>query len=369
MEYREIRASEIVDYANQVVRSADPVVPITPWRASSQAKNPDARPDDVLLMVALDKSKKIVGYIGLLPFQLPDTTTERIFWNTCWWVTPDAGAGVSMNLFFRFLKATGNRVVFSDMTEKTAEILRRIQGYQVSSRTGIVLRFRHAYHSRIRNNKKTYTVLRMFAATGGGRLVDTLLNIWSNDRIDRWLKDHPAPCTVGRCPEPNEQHLRFAREHACEGLTLPSIERFNWWKDHPWRVPADNDTRLIARRYFFSSISEQNDLYILECNCNESLTGLAIISNRDGVLKTHYLYYRSDSEHDFYQAIFRHFVTLPGAHTLVSFHEGFARFVSRQTFPMRIREAVRYTAFSATLKDIPGKNTRLQDGDGDYVFT
>ena len=54
MEYRVIRASEIVDYANQVARSADPVVPITPWRADSQDKNPDVRPNDILLIVALN---------------------------------------------------------------------------------------------------------------------------------------------------------------------------------------------------------------------------------------------------------------------------------------------------------------------------
>ena len=212
--------------------------------------------------------------------------------------------------------------------------------------------------------------MKMIAATGIFWLVDMVFNTLNNQRLDRWLKNNPAPCAVKICLEPDEQHLRFVHEHAVEDLTMPTIERFKWWKENPWRVPADNFTRPIARRYYFSSISEQNELFILECHCNESLIGLAILSNRDGVLKTHYLYYRKEIETDFYQTVFRVVVSLRDTHTLISFHEGFARYVSRQIFPrLHIREADRYTAFSATLKDKLGKNIRLQDGDGDYIFT
>jgi hypothetical protein len=370
MEFREIKASEIVDFANQLGASAAPVLPVTSWRARSQAENPDVRAGDTLLIVAFDAHEQIAGYIGLLPFQLPDTDTERIFWNTCWWIDPDAGAGVSLSLFSRFLKATGNRVVFSDMTDKTAEILRRLQGYQVSSRSGVVVRFRHAYNSRIRNSRNIPRVLQLVAVTGVFRLADVLLNAGRKGQMARWLKVHPAPCTVNMCEEISDQHMHFAREHAGEDLTLPTTERFKWWKDHPWLVPPDSNTHRIARRYYFSALVRQNELFVLECNCNDTLAGFGIISNRDGVLKTHYLYFRSDLEQEFYLSLYRYMMCLHGAHTLVSFYEGFAGFVNKQSFPViHTREATRYTALSDSLKEELGQNTRLQDGDGDYIFT
>lgn len=370
MEYRVIKASEIVDFANQLAASRAPVLPVTPWRARSQAENPDGRPDDTLLIVAFNKAEQIAGYIGLLPFQLPDNGTERIFWNTCWWIDPDAGAGVSLSLFSRFLKATGNRVVFSDMTEKTAEILRRLQGYNVSSRSGVVVRFRHAYNSRIRNSRKTPRLFQMLAVTGIFSLADVFLNSGRKGQMARWLKSHPAPCTVKMCGEIQDKHIQFAHEHASNALAIPSKERFRWWRDHPWLVPPDRYVRRIASRYYFSAISLQNQLFVLECNCNDTLAGFGIISNRDGVLKTHYLYYRSDREQEFYLSLSRYMVRIPGAHTLVSFHEGFAGFINKQSLPVTyFRKATRYTALSDSLKEELGKNTSLQDGDGDYIFT
>jgi|GEM_PF-2152896 len=370
MEYRYVKASEIVDFAYQVASSTSPVVPVTPWRARSQAENPDARPDDLLLIVAFGTSGQIAGYIGLLPCQLPGAEMVRISWNTCWWVAPGAGAGVSLSLFSRFLKATGNRVAFSDMTEKTAGILRRLQGYHVASRTGMAVRFRHAYNKRIRTSRKSPRALQVIAVTGIFRLADVLLNTGRKKRMERWLREHPAPCRLTVSRELHETHTAFSREHSEGEITLPSAARFNWWQDHPWLVPPDSLTRRIARRYYFSSLSAQNELFICECTCNDVLTGFAIISNRDGVLKTHYLYFRSDHEQAFYQSLFGHLVTIPGAHTLVSFHEGFAGFVEKQKFPaLHATKATRYTALSESLKEKLENNTRFQDGDGDYIFT
>lgn len=370
MEFREIRASEIVDFANQVAASSSPVVPVTPWRAGSQAENPDARPDDILMVVAIDNSETIAGYIGLLPFQLPGNEAERISWNTCWWVAPGAGAGVSLSLFSRFLKITGNRVAFSDMTEKTAGILRRLQGYHVASRTGMAVRFRHAYNKRIRTSRKSPRVFQLVAVTGILRMADVVLNTGRKKRMERWLRAHPAPCRITVSRELRETHIDFARTHSEGDITLPSIQRFNWWQEHPWLVPPDSFTRQIARRYYFSALAVQNELFIPECICNDVLAGFAIISNRDGVLKTHYLYFRSDSEQAFYQSLFSHLVTIPGAHTLVSFHEGFAGFVEKQKFPaVHARKATRYTALSVPLEEALENNTMFQDGDGDYIFT
>ncbi|MDF1571468.1 MAG: hypothetical protein P1P82_07630 [Bacteroidales bacterium] len=370
MEIREIKASEIVDFANQVAASTSPVLPVTPWRAGSQAENPDARPDDLLLIVAIGNAGQIAGYIGLLPFQLSGNETERISWNTCWWVAPGAGAGVSLSLFSRFLKVTGNRVAFSDMTEKTAGILRRLQGYHVASRTGMAVRFRHAYNKRIRTSRKAPRVLQVAAVTGIFRLADGILNTGRKKRTERWLREHPAPCRITVSRELHDTHVDFAREHSKGDITLPSIKRFNWWRDHPWLVPPDSYTRRIARRYYFSALAVHNELFIPECTCNDVLAGFAIISNRDGVLKTHYLYFRSDSEQAFYQSLLNYLITIPGSHTLVSFHEGFAGFVEKQKFPaVHARKATRYTALSLPLEETLENNTRFRDGDGDYIFT
>lgn len=370
MEYRYIKASEITDYALHLAGSEAGVLPITPWRAGSQALNPDVLPGDTLLIVAIDKSDKVAGYIGLLPFRMQDTNSERIFWNTCWWVAPEAGASISLSLFSRFLRETGNKVVFSDMTEKTSEILRRLKGYHLASRSGSVLRFRHAYHRRIMSSWKSHPLLRIVAATGFFRLTDTYLNALIRRKRSRWLEEHPASCQTTSQELLTEDHVNFALQHAGETFSLPSVERFNWWKEHPWLVPPDKAKRRIARRYYFSALAVENDLFVVECTCNDGLAGFAIMSRRDGVLKTQYLYYKEDREEEFYQSLFRYVVTESGAHTLISFQERFVEYVRKISYPVvHQRDAVRYTAVSESLQEMPGADGMLQDGDGDYIFT
>lgn len=370
MEYRCVKASEIIAFARQVAESGAPVLPVTPWRARSQAENPDALPGDTLLIVAYDADKKTAGYIGILPFRPAGKAADRIYWNTCWWVAPGAGASVSLSLFSKFLEETGKRVVFSDMTEKTAEILQRLKGYRMETRSGVMMRFRHAYQRRIINSKNSRRILKILASTGVPGLADLFLNSMAKRRMNQWLRDHPAPCTVRICGELTADHVAFATEHTVTDFTVPSIERFSWWRKFPWLVSPERDAHRIADRYYFSSLAKQNDLFVVECLSNESLVGVAILSNRDGVMKTQYLYYRHDGETSFFLSLLRHLLVQSGAHTLITFHEAFAGFVRSQSLPAaQIREFERYTGFSESILDVAGINGKLQDGDGDYIFT
>lgn len=369
MEYRYVKASEIVDFASRFTEGAAPVLPVSPWRARSQAENPDAHPGDTLLIVALDKAGNIAGYIGLLPFRPGEKSTDRIFWNTCWWVNPEAGASVSLALFSKFLEATGKRVAFSDMTEKTAEILRRLKGYRLSTRSGAMIRFRYAYHDRILKSKNSGHAGKWLASTGLVRLADMLLNIGVNRRLNHWSSNHSSPCRINVTGELGAHHVDFAIKHGGKYFSQPSVERFNWWKQYPWLVPPGKTARRIADRYYFSSVAMHNDLFVVEYFCNESLAGFAILSNRDGVVKTQYLYYRED-QHEAYFLSLLNYMLQNGAHTLITFHEDFARFVKKQKLPVvQLHELERYTALSEHLMDQPGIEGKLQDGDGDYIFT
>ena len=62
------------------------VLPITPYRAHSQIKNPKAEDSDICLIVARD-GEKINGYIGILPdYIFIGEKKRKIGILSSWWV-------------------------------------------------------------------------------------------------------------------------------------------------------------------------------------------------------------------------------------------------------------------------------------------
>lgn len=106
------------------------VVPISPHRARSQARNPLAEPGDVAMVTAWEDGR-LVGYLGLLPAVLRhDGRRTPVAWMTTFFVAPElAGRGVGRRVL-QAATALG-RDVFTTLYTPAAGRAQQAAGFRV----------------------------------------------------------------------------------------------------------------------------------------------------------------------------------------------------------------------------------------------
>lgn len=368
MRIRHIPASELLEFAEKAGSYYDGNIPITPWRAESQIKNPFTNPDDVLLVVAEDENK-LLGYIGILPGKAGRINTPRLFWNSCWWVAEGAGAAVSLFLLNEFMKITNKQVAFSDLTEKSKTIIEKL-GFEISERRGILLRIRSGLHQRIKIRKKSGLfsgLLVLLSLSGIFKLMDFILN--SKGSLLKNFSDITENIDVQKLWIPDKECFSFIQEVAKDNITQPDEAYFKWWLTSRWLAKDTKESRAISERYYFSSLASIFELFLVKVRSGEEIIGLALLGNREGVIKTHYLWCREEDALSFYNGLAQQIVEGNKVHSIISFHEGFAEYLKDKFgFKTGSKELKRYTAISSVIKSSQAEY-HFQDGDGDYIFT
>ena len=240
------------------------VAPITLTRALSQSKNPYARPEDLVLLVAFNRDQ-CVGYHGLLPAVLKHgDNLARIHWATTFFVAPDfRGQGIGKQLL-KEIKDSKIDFVVCQMTESarrayrsigfkdfgqlsyfqlrvdrldflarffdaTARWLRKKTPYPSSGYAGPVSRLQRFIY------RLTKILFYRLVACRGHRRPKRRFTWKTVDRIDQSLFDrsnrHPAPS--------------FYR----------GIEAVNWMINCPW-VVSGNARKSDLPRYYFADVRD-----------------------------------------------------------------------------------------------------------------
>ena len=368
MEIRHIKASELVEFAEKASSYYKDDIPITPWRVLSQANNPFAKADDVLLIVA-EENKKLLGYIGILPGILANDSSERIFWNSCWWSNPASGAMVSMTLLSEFMKMTSKRVAFSDLSQRTQAIIQKL-GFNVMEREGVLINLKSALHSRSAFRKKSdfkSKGLILTRKTGVFLALDMLLNLFRRTVYRKFDKNPEV--RILKSENPGEEFYSFIKDHSQDAITVPTSQHIKWWFSDSWLVEENAKTKSTSEKYYFSSLAKNFTLWTLVIKLGEKIIGTAILSRKDGVLKTHFLHYSKDNKILFFKTLIRNATEEKVNKRFISFHEEFSEFLIEESkIKNRIKKLKRYTAISTIFSD-NDKEFQFQDGDGDYIFT
>ncbi len=368
MEIRHILASELVEFAEKASSHYQGDIPITPWRAISQSNNPYAKSDDILLIV-VEENRNLLGYIGILPGIVGKDSGQRIFWNSCWWTDPDAGALVSMTLLSEFMKATSKSVAFSDLSERTKEIIQKL-GFEVHVRNGVLIKLRSALYSRSavlpKRNFKSKSLM-ITRKLGILFAIDIFLNLFSRSVFSKL--DLPDNVNLSEHSIPDSEINSFIEEHARNSITIPSTKYVEWVVSKAWLVQGNKQSKEIAGKYYFSSLQEDFKTWVQIVRRGEDIIGCAILSRKEAVLKTHFLYYSEDDKRLFFRALVDVFSKDSGNHRLLTFHEEFTEYlIAESRLKNRIKKFKRYTAISSVFSD-EDKTFVFQDGDGDYIFT
>jgi hypothetical protein len=365
MEIIRIQTTGLVAYARGFAgRRAGPV-PITPWRAASQVNNPSVLPDDVLLLVAMD-DERMAGYLGILPAGARDQKAGRLFWNTCFWVDAAYGAKVSMALLQTFLNYTGNHVLFSDLSERTAAVIERLPGFTVSSRKGILLRLRPSLAIRTQSivySGKAPPLIRLLAYSRLAYLADTLL------RPVFFLRRFKAKSQCASSQElvvadhPSADLISFIKTMNTSGPVMIDMAVAEWWTRGGWLAEPGKANQSIAKDYYFSSIAIEHHYRWFMLTDMKGIKAAGVFSSRDGLIKTHYVWATKDSEEALFSALTGYLLNGKNYHTILSYQEKYLAFLSR-AFNYKKPYLKRFTALPPGMEGI-----ELQDGDGDYIFT
>ncbi len=269
-EFRIINCQELVSFTQSSLFSNAEVIPITKHRAKSMASNPDASPDDPAVVLAL-KNNRIIGYVCLLA---GNAGGNKIFWNSGWWVAPGENQ-IALLLLLKALKISGERMLLTDMTSHTYDIISNLHLYSFINK-GTYYRF----------------FIRIYLSDFVGILkpVDTIINSIKSIR-DRMKYKVPEILSVEFPAKIDQETDNFIQEHNKQDLSAKDRMFFNWIVKHPWILPAGKDEANEKMRYYFSSFEDGfRQLPIVFREKGGQICGFAMTSIRKKNLKINYVY-------------------------------------------------------------------------------
>ncbi len=366
MEIELIRKSEIVDYTRRASKEFVNEIPLTIPRALSQSVNPDARENDVLLIV-MREGNKLLAFIGRYPSRVQADPEKRIFWVSCWWRAKGTSSDAARAVFAGFLEISGMNVGLPHLPPHIIKTLEQ-NDIHVSGRNGLLLRFRSALHQRSfqRSVKGNYKkAIALVRNTGILRSCDFLVNhLRSPVIISRNEKTDPGFNVLFTLP--GIDFFSFIHENFREYITIPYRENVKWIIENPWLVKpseADNETVL---RYHFSYITGEFYHFFPVLKENGIIKGTGFFSVRDGAVKSLFLFVLPEYRDRFLQNITFFIQQNRNYHSLITYDPLYYHFLLTNT-NKRI-PSIPIKRYTGTANPDYAK-LQATDGDGDSCFT
>jgi hypothetical protein len=357
MTFREIKIGELLDFIASDFYRNSAIIPISPQRATSQHQNPNSKPTDVALILALDKSESIIGYIGILPGKITSENTPY-FWNSCWWVDAEIGKLAAMPLFYKMLQISNKKMVFFELTETTKNIVAKFKfkTETVEGFKGFILFNFAQFLSRKNSFFKIIKPLISFA--------DWFLNCFVSIKLSKFKKD--TSIEFKQINSVDEEANKFIQQFS-ENLLIPiNKTEINWMIKYPWiNARPTLKEEQIANRYFFSSISKSFTNKLYKVYKDQKLIAVLFFSIRDNEMKLPYAFFNKEEiapvTNAIYQIAINNLVT-----SFTCFNAQLIQELNTGKNPFTFTKPLKKNIAYPPELDISSK--LLQDGDGDAVF-
>ena len=243
------------------------VAPISLVRASSQAKNPHAEPDDISLLVAL-RDNRCVGYHGLLPGILKiDENDSKIYWGST--VYLDAGfrgQGHGKHLI-REIQNTAVDIVLTDISASAEGVYRNLGFKYLGELPYFQLRldrlqFMHP-HRRFMGNKPSQTGAYGLIFNRLGAWVYLLIKRMIYSIVFQKLKPQKNIFKSKLVNQLDEELSSLLAQQSPSASFYRDLETINWMLQHPW-VVSRKDAATDVQNYYFSRVRDLFKLVALE---------------------------------------------------------------------------------------------------------
>jgi GNAT superfamily N-acetyltransferase len=342
-------------------------IPISPQRALSHSKNPNASADDKILFLIYDDGR-FIGYLGALPdvFHLA-LESHKVAWLSCMWVDPEwRRHGIAHKLLMHANDAWESNLLISNFIPKSKAVF---------DKTGLFEHFKNLEGIRgyIRFNIAEILVAKkpvLQKVSGILKLTDSGLNIFNEFRLYFWKRTgnilHPEFLTGF-----DAETEKFLLGHNQQHITLKSTIDFRWIKEYPWVIESSKPDRDSLRYDFSSSDKRFRQHFLILSNANGSPVAFLMLSLRGNHLKTPFAYIENGYEKDILRFLYA-YMTRQGIRTFTTYHPALVSHVKGGRHPFILtRRLDMESIITPRLKEKLGNTDHyyLQDGDGDGAFT
>ena len=332
-------------------------LPITRHRALSHIRNPKARDEDNLLILAFYEDK-LVGYVGCFPDKFDiDGKEIHYAWLSTLYVNPEfRKERPAKKLLKKVFEEYGGRIAITEFT-KEAEALYTIMGVfeYVFPKEGKRYYFRTDAAKMIPEKKPETKVLKpLFHA------LDTIANsLISIKNIKTGKPDFHY--------EINDCIDKESADFVAEFSSVRHAEEINTFIENPWVLEGKKE-----EKYLFSSFAKVFRFFWVKIyDRNKKLKTCFLLQLRDGYLKIPYLF--SNTELDEVVNFLNYFIVKNKVKGFTSYQTKLNEAIQRSKTFSKIYERDfkrEYLFHQQLLKELPANfDPHYQDGDGDCMMT
>lgn len=387
MQIREITIAELPSFVQSELWQQLQPKPITPLRAISQSLNPRADTHDVALIIAFEENK-LIALAGILPNSIHGQADLKAASSTCWWADPDNGRQIAFPLLMKAFALSRERMFMTDLTPYTLTILEKTGRFDFPDvppgiRGFLKFNLHEIIPVKVPSMGKFRPLLTLLDNTFNILLLPLRMinqikfKAWGfsgHTRSGQAVFNHfpfhrESQLTIEIRDSLNEQLHGFIKEHSQNEFIRRSGKELEWIVNHPWITNKDQNPSAPVMDYPFSHIVTCFEQYFLHLSISGKTVGLLMISIRDGHMKVPYAYFEKNNASLILKEIYRQAV-LKNTVTLTLFLPELVKEMQSLAHPFIFKKRIkRLAAFSRQLTPLYGQYPRLQDGDGDVVFT
>jgi hypothetical protein len=360
---RPIRLHELADYLASEEYRSGLCVPISRIRAESQLRNPAARPDDAVLVLA-HWDGVLIGYVGALPGLLGNSEDPvRVGWLSCFWIHPgQRGKGVADRLLDEMLGHWQGRVLITEFTPQAQKLYDRSGRFRPADTICGQRAYLRPDLAGLLAPKNDFFVRTALFWRALDRLLGFPCRIW----LRAWTPQKmPAFEYLSALDTETWEFVRARQGGEWAARTRAELD---WIVRSPWlhSAPEKDDN---AKRYFFSSVAGDFRFFSIKILGKKRETiGYLMLSLRDGHLRVLYAYFDEENAPEVAQVLAWHCCKLPVAHLTV-FRPETWRLLSQMPPIFFLKRNFRRPFLNGRDTGAESAFDRVQDGVADTAFT
>jgi len=353
MEIIKFNKYELLNFVETELYKNSQNIPISKIRAISQAKNPRANDEDILLIIAVIE-KNIVGYIGALPEQLDENKKLKIAWNSCWWIEKGQPSKIALKLLFSFFKAYDNNIMMRDLTETTKQIILSLKNFSVAKKL-----YAKKYFFKLNLSSKINKIFKP---------IDFLINFSLNISQKIFFYKKNNSIRIKYPDEFTEKDEIFISQHNEKELFKRSVKELNWIVKNPW-IEEGREKDEFGKRYFFSTIKKSFSNKIMKIlNFKDEVVAIVFLKEINGILEIPYIYFDKKDIEIVGQELLNYIIRQRNEGFLTFNKDLQNWFSSKKTSYFYSKSFRKEFVTHNSLKKHFKENFNFQDGEGDFVF-
>lgn len=361
MNIRTITVGDLPDFVRSEEFALLEPSPVTPLRAVSQFKNPNARPDDVALVFAAENNT-LLAFAGILP-HTAQRAEDPVFSNSGWWVHPEKGRKLGIPVLLKAFQLCNRRMFLTDCTAHTKSILEKTNLFHfVPPVTGSRFFLRFYNGSLLRRKGKKGLMPFLFSWLD--KLFNVPLSVWTLSVQNRKQYSEFSLNVVKLL---GTEHAAFINKNRGKSFLQQDAGKLNWVVQNPW---VTTEKQKTAGDYPFTHKVEQFKQEFLEIRREKKLVAILLLSVRDNHASVPFFYFEKETLNQVAQLLLRYLFSIK-ADSLLVYNPELEKALrkSRRIWVYR-KKVVRYAGYSKEIEALFAENGYFfQDGEADVVFT